>query len=131
MARGGQLDFEGAKESLGKVNLQSVRLGGFLIVLRDDFDVTISGEPFVAYILLLNLQSGLYLARIWNQTVASGYVSRVVVEKFVSRYQNGFTFSKSVEFDSILCYNLWLQVVTSCEMHAFWDQVRAGRLMWS
>ena len=76
MGGAGRLDLEEAKESLSKVKLHSVRLGGFLVVLRDDFDVTISGEPFVAYVLLCNLESGLYLARIWNQTVASGYVSR-------------------------------------------------------
>ena len=97
MGGGGQLGFEEAKESLSKVNLQSVRLGGFLIVLRDDFDVSISGEPYIAYILLFNLESGFYLARIWNHTVATGYVSRWLFKKFSSLNQNDFK-------NSILCH---------------------------
>ena len=41
--------------------------------LRSEFDVTISGEPYVALMLLYNIKSGKYMARIWNQTVAVGW----------------------------------------------------------
>ena len=64
-----------AQKCLIRLSLRSVTLRDYLIIMRDDFDVDISGEPYVAYILLYHPKSGLYLARVWNQTVASGYAT--------------------------------------------------------
>lgn len=69
------LDLYEARECLKILSLQSVTLRDYLIIMRSDFDVEISGEPYVAYILVFQPRSGLYLARIWNQTVATGYAT--------------------------------------------------------
>ena len=70
------VDF-GLEEAIGilsSLSLTSVTLGNFLVVNRSDFDVIISEEPYIGLQLLLNLRTGRYLSRIWNQTVMSGNV---------------------------------------------------------
>lgn len=57
---------------LSSVSLASVTIGDFLVVMRSDFDLTISGEPYTGLVLLLNLVTGRFMSRIWNQTVATG-----------------------------------------------------------
>ena len=58
--------------TLSSVSLASVTIGDFLVVMRSDFDLTISGEPYTGLVLLLNLTTGKFMSRIWNQTVATG-----------------------------------------------------------
>ena len=55
---------------LRELSLSSVLLGDHLVILRSDFDLFISGEPYLASMCLFNLKSGMFLARIWNETVA-------------------------------------------------------------
>ena len=62
-----------AKRILASKSLSSFNFGDFLIVTNSDFDVTISGEPYLALMLLYDLKSGKYMARIWNETVAVGW----------------------------------------------------------
>lgn len=62
-----------AKRIIASQSLSSLKLGDFLVVTNSDFDLTISDEPYLALMLLYNLKSGKYLARIWNQTVAVGW----------------------------------------------------------
>ena len=61
---------------LSSLSLTSVTIGDFLVIMRSKFDLTISGEPYIGLVLLLNLKDGTYISRIWNQTVASGNVER-------------------------------------------------------
>ena len=61
-----------AKRIIASQSLSSFNLGDFLVVTNSDFDLTISGEPHVALMLMYHLKSGKYMARIWNQTVAVG-----------------------------------------------------------
>ena len=72
----GHIDFDlhEAMGILSSLSLTSVTLGDFLVVNRSDFDVIISDEPYIALQLLLNLKTGRYLSRIWNQTVAVGHI---------------------------------------------------------
>ena len=65
-----------AMNLLSSVSLASVNIGDFLVVMRSDFDLTISGEPYTGLVLLLNLMTGKFLSRIWNQTVATGTILR-------------------------------------------------------
>ena len=60
--------------TLSSLSLASVTIGDFLVIMRSDFDLTISGEPYTGLVLLLNLKTGKYFSRIWNQTVATGIV---------------------------------------------------------
>ena len=57
---------------LTSVSLASVTVGDFLVVMRSDFDLTISGEPYTGLLMLLNKKTGKYFSRIWNQTIATG-----------------------------------------------------------
>ena len=56
----------------GRLSLSSVSLGRYLVVMRSGFDVVIAGEPYLALMLLLELDSGKFLTRIWNQTITRG-----------------------------------------------------------
>ena len=56
---------------LSAVSLVSVSIRDFLVIMRSDFDLTISGEPYTGLVLLLHMTTGKYLSRIWNQTVAT------------------------------------------------------------
>ena len=70
----GHIDFSlhEAMGILSSLSLTSITLGNFLVVNRSDFDVIIAEEPYIGIQLLLNLRTGRYLSRIWNQTVARG-----------------------------------------------------------
>ena len=52
--------------------LTSVMMGHFLVIMRSEFDVTLSGEPYIALMLLLDLKSGKYISRVWNQALETG-----------------------------------------------------------
>ena len=56
--------------------LVSIRMQDFLMVFKSDFDLTVSGEPYVALMLILDLKTGKYMLRLWNQTIASGSALR-------------------------------------------------------
>ena len=72
----GVMDVNEVKRILAHKSLSSINVGGFLIVTNSDFDVTISGEPYLALMLLYNIKSGKFMARIWNQTVATGWATK-------------------------------------------------------
>merc|ERR1712066_473939 len=61
-----------AREILSTLSLTSVKMGNFLLVLKSDFDLDISGEPYIALMLILDLRSGRHISRVWNQTVSTG-----------------------------------------------------------
>ena len=65
------------KNTLTSMSLVSVTIGDFLAIMRSDFDLAISGEPYTGLVMLLNLTTGKYLSRIWNQTVATGIIVKV------------------------------------------------------
>ena len=66
-----------AGESCLTMGLNTVKVGSHLIILNSDYDVVLSGEPFVALMLLLHLDSGKFIARIWNETVTVGTASTI------------------------------------------------------
>ena len=61
-----------ARDALNALSLSSVVLDGHLVVFKSGFDLTISGEPYLALMFLFSIESGDYYARIWNQTVRGG-----------------------------------------------------------
>ena len=67
-----QFSLKEAVETCLRLGLNSVKLGGYLIVLNSDCDVVLCGEPYVALMLLFDLESGKFIARVWNKTVNVG-----------------------------------------------------------
>ena len=56
-------------------HLTHVQLREWTMVLRTDFDLFFEDEPFTVVMLLLHLQSGQFLTRVWNKTIAEGFIS--------------------------------------------------------
>lgn len=81
----GQLE---AMSACANLSLTLVDFGRYLVVMRSAFDVTISGEPYLALMLLMDMESGNFVARIWNQTVTRG--SAVLLEEFVEACETFF-----------------------------------------
>ena len=67
-----KVDLKDVKSVIDSLHLSATRIGSYVILLKSDFDLNISHEPYIALMLLLNLKSGQYFARIWNETIASG-----------------------------------------------------------
>ena len=62
---------------LTKLRLKAMKCGDYLVIMKSEFDVMISGEPFHALMMLFNMHSGNFMSRIWNQTVKYGNVATV------------------------------------------------------
>ena len=60
-----------------EMSLSSLVLGDYLVIVKSNFDMVLSGEPYLALMLLLNTGTEKYIARIWNQTVFTGTISSV------------------------------------------------------
>ena len=96
------IDLEELSSSLHALNLTSIIYGEYIVVTESNINIILSGEPYVAFMLLFNVKKGNYFARIWNQTVASGKAISVngissVCEKFfyqAGRQQNNFVFQE-------------------------------------
>ena len=62
-----RIDLEEAKGVLASLSLTSVTFGRFLLVMRSECDVIIAGEPYVALMLWLDVDTGKFITRVWNQ----------------------------------------------------------------
>ena len=60
------------KHIISALDLTSVKVGNCLVIMRSEFDLSLSGEPYIALMLLVDLKSGKYISRVWNQTVGTG-----------------------------------------------------------
>ena len=56
--------------------------------MKSEFDVIIAEEPYHALLLLLNMQSGRVIARMWNKTVGEGLA--MSLEELVSACNQHF-----------------------------------------
>ena len=72
-----EIKWEDAIGSLSTLNLATVTLGDYVMVMNGEVDAVICGEPHMALQLWFNKKSGKFLARIWNQTIAAGSVKSV------------------------------------------------------
>ena len=70
-----QFHVDEATAILESMSLTSFLFKDYLIVMRSEFDMTISDEPYIALTLLFNRKSGRFMARTWNRTVRSGNVT--------------------------------------------------------
>ena len=52
-----------AKSACANLSLTTVDYGRYLVVMRSAFDVMISGEPYLALMLLLDMDTGNFLTR--------------------------------------------------------------------
>ena len=74
--------------AIGSLLLTWVNVGDYLVIMNSESDVDICGEPYLAMQLWLNLKSGKFIARIWNQTTARGRA--VSIAHFVEACQTLF-----------------------------------------
>ena len=83
-----QINLLEVKRVISSLSLTSVNVGHCLVVMRSEFDLSVSGEPYIALMLVLDLKSRKYISRVWNQTVATG--SAVDEGKLMEACQNIF-----------------------------------------
>ena len=69
-----EMGIEDIDEVLSSACLVSIKVGDFLVIMRSEFDLTISGEPYTGLMMLLNPRTGKYISRLWNQTVETGSI---------------------------------------------------------
>ena len=69
----GLIDGKDIDGALAALCLKRVRYGGYILVMRSECDIIISGEPHIALFMWLNLETGRFIARIWSQTITTGH----------------------------------------------------------
>ena len=89
-----QFDVIDAKYVLKRLNLESVVMGDYLVLMRSDFDATIEEEMYIALLLVYNVKSGEFVARVWNETLTVGKVQ--TLEDFMQACKNHFDFNPCV-----------------------------------
>ena len=87
-----KIDLVEAKGVLASMSLISVTFGHYLLVMRSQYDVMLSGEPYVALMLWLNVETGKFVTRIWNQTAARG--EAMTIEQFAEACHTHFSQGK-------------------------------------
>ena len=65
------------KEALASLFLTTLDFGKYLLVMRSECDLIIREEPYIAYMLWLNVESGQIISRTWNKTICSGYITKL------------------------------------------------------
>ena len=69
---GVELDKKELKTALQSLSLTWAPVGDYLVIMNSESDVDICGEPYLAMQIWLNLRSGKFISRLWNQTIAKG-----------------------------------------------------------
>ena len=67
-----ELKWNEVLSALTNLSLTYVTIGDYVIIMNNQIDATIGGEPYLALQLWLNMKSGKIISRIWDQTVAFG-----------------------------------------------------------
>ena len=83
-----QFHVDEATAILESMSLTSFLFKDYLIVMRSEFDMTISDEPYIALTLLYNTKSGRFMARMWDKTVNAG--SATSLEEFAEACRSHF-----------------------------------------
>ena len=85
------LFLEDLRGSLHALNLACNVLGDCLIVMESEITMILSGEPYVAFMLLFNMKTGKFFGRIWNETTVSGKAVSVkeVSEACITFFKQG------------------------------------------
>ena len=65
------------KEALASLFLTTLDFGKYLLVMRSECDLIIREEPYIAYMLWLNVESGQIISRTWNKTICTGYITKL------------------------------------------------------
>ena len=72
-----EFDRKELKTALRSLCLTWAPVGDYLVIMNGEVDSNICGEPYLAMQLWLDLKTGKYISRLWNQTIASGKVVSV------------------------------------------------------
>ena len=86
-----KFDIKEAESICAGMFLNTLMVGGYMVVTNSEFDVVVSDEPYVALMLLVSLKSGRFFARVWNQTITTGKVLSIeeVAETCRNLFGNG------------------------------------------
>ena len=79
---GVKFDKKDLKTALRSLSLTWAPVGDYLVIMNGESDVDICGEPYLAMQIWLNLRSGKFISRLWNQTIAIG--TAVSIEHFLA-----------------------------------------------
>ena len=83
-----KFDIKEAESICAGMFLNTLMVGGYMVVTNSEFDVVVSDEPYVALMLLVSLKSGRFFARVWNQTITTGKV--LSIEEVAATCRNLF-----------------------------------------
>ena len=89
-------DASEARPALKGLNLEYLAIGDYLVIVRSDFDAIIDSEMYIALMLLYNVKSGKFVARVWNETVTVGNVQ--TLEDFLQACKDHFHFKPCIGF---------------------------------
>ena len=92
-------DLYKATRALARLRLESLVIGDYLVVVRSDIDAFIDGDPYVALMLMFNMMSGYFIARVWNETVTVGTIQRL--EDFLQSCKEHFHFKPCIGCPSV------------------------------
>ena len=69
-------------------SLASLTLGEHVVVVNSEFDVTVHGEPYLALMFLLNVRTGMFMARqVFNSSIVYSLSPYVLELKFNLTYK--------------------------------------------
>ena len=69
------IDLEQIWCALSKLGLKVVECGEYLVIMKSEFDVMLHGEPYHALLMLFNVHTGKFMARVWNKSETVGKAS--------------------------------------------------------
>ena len=72
-----EFNWEEALHAISTLSLTFANLGNYVIILNEDIDVIIHGEPYTAIQLWFEKKSCKFLGRVWNETIATGKVKNI------------------------------------------------------
>ena len=73
------------KEALASLFLTTLDFGKYLLVMRSECDLIIREEPYIAYMLWLNVESGQIISRTWSMKNNEEMIISVMRMKTMSR----------------------------------------------
>ena len=90
-------DVSEARNAIKILNLEHLVFNDYLVIVNSDFDAIIEDEKYIALMLLYNIKSGKFVARVWNETVTVGNVK--TLDDFSQACKDHFHFKPCIGID--------------------------------
>ena len=72
-----QFSLEAFQQVVEALSLNSVTIGDYLVIMNSAADIIILGEPYLALQLWFHMKSGMFMGRVWSQSVSNGKVENI------------------------------------------------------